>query len=83
MRARARAPPDVQVVEGKAGIALLPPSRHIDCRVCFCSEGEVDNGDDFYNKLLELKADNKRRLAVLEAQLNGEVKTMTQISLKN
>ena len=47
-----------------------------DVRICFCSEGEEldDTGDEFYNKLLELKADNRRRLALLQAPLDGEVK---------
>ena len=61
-----RAPADVQAAAA-AG----------ECRVCFCADEVevVDTGDEFYNKLLRLKADGKRRLAVLEAQLmnGGEV----------
>ena len=56
-----------------------------DVRICFCSEGEEldDTGDEFYNKLLELKADNRRRLALLlQDQLDDEVnKNQAQISL--
>ena len=52
----------------------MPAAAAVDCHICFCSEVEVENtGDEFYDKLLRLKADNKRRLALLQDQMNGEV----------